>query len=148
MTAEHCDTCGHLKARHEVHGFAPQCVADGCTCLRYRTMAAPKDAAPVAVVGDVNTVIRSGKQSGNKRIATLAGKIEADLQRLVQALSDDQAAEATRRKIAALERELAAAKATLKGGPTMPCPDCDKQFGSPQGLGAHRSRAHGYRVSA
>jgi uncharacterized C2H2 Zn-finger protein len=25
------------------------------------------------------------------------------------------------------------------------CPDCDRTFKSPQGLGAHRSRSHGYR---
>lgn len=25
------------------------------------------------------------------------------------------------------------------------CPDCDASFDTPQGLGAHRSRAHGYR---
>lgn len=27
----------------------------------------------------------------------------------------------------------------------LPCPDCAQSFASPQGLGAHRSRAHGYR---
>ncbi len=29
--------------------------------------------------------------------------------------------------------------------PVYPCPDCDRTFASPQGLGAHRSRSHGYR---
>ena len=28
-----------------------------------------------------------------------------------------------------------------------PCPDCDRVFDKPQGLGAHRSRTHGYRVA-
>ncbi len=28
-----------------------------------------------------------------------------------------------------------------------PCPDCDRVFDKPQGLGAHRSRAHGYRTT-
>jgi hypothetical protein len=28
---------------------------------------------------------------------------------------------------------------------TYPCPDCDRVFDKPQGLGAHRFRAHGYR---
>ena len=28
-----------------------------------------------------------------------------------------------------------------------PCPDCDRVFDKPQGLGAHRSRAHGYRTA-
>jgi hypothetical protein len=32
------------------------------------------------------------------------------------------------------------------GGHT--CPDCGKTFAAPQGLGAHRSRAHGYRKAA
>lgn len=27
------------------------------------------------------------------------------------------------------------------------CPDCDKTFERPQGLGSHRSRAHGYRTN-
>lgn len=28
-----------------------------------------------------------------------------------------------------------------------PCPDCDRVFDKPQGLGAHRSRSHGYRTN-
>ncbi len=28
-----------------------------------------------------------------------------------------------------------------------PCPDCDRVFDKPQGLGAHRSRTHGYRTN-
>jgi uncharacterized C2H2 Zn-finger protein len=31
---------------------------------------------------------------------------------------------------------------------TLPCPECGKTFATPQGLGAHRSRSHGYRSPA
>lgn len=42
--------------------------------------------------------------------------------------------------------QAAAAKAR-EGGP-YPCPDCDREFATPQGRGAHRSRAHGYRTDS
>jgi len=28
----------------------------------------------------------------------------------------------------------------------LPCPDCERRFTTPQGLGAHRHQRHGYRV--
>lgn len=57
-----------------------------------------------------------------------------------------------------LEAQLRRVKAQISGdrttvGTTLPqgehpCPDCDKILTTPQGLGAHRSRAHGYRAAA
>lgn len=57
-----------------------------------------------------------------------------------------------------LEAQLRRVKAQISGGRTTagttlpqgehPCPDCDKILTTPQGLGAHRSRAHGYRAAA
>ncbi len=71
-----------------------------------------------------------------------------------------------RAEIETLEAQLAAAKAKLraagKGEAPAPvkaapstqdtarygCPDCDKMFDSPQGRGAHRNKAHGFRRHA
>ena len=33
-------------------------------------------------------------------------------------------------------------------GAEYPCPDCERHFSTPQGLGRHRTAVHGYRVSA
>lgn len=120
-------------------------------------------------------LIMSGKESANKRTVTLALKVEAlmlDLQARVDEEEEVRlefertraARAAAKERIEALQRELAAEQDRLAGltkkkpsvvgrrvmkPPTNGsyiCPTCDHEpFGTPQGLGSHRHRAHGYR---
>jgi len=50
-------------------------------------------------------------------------------------------------KVKGAKKAVAAKKAAAprKGG-KFKCPTCKETFGTPQGLGAHRSRKHGYRA--
>jgi hypothetical protein len=174
--------CGHGKPDHQRDGFAPQCTASGCTCLNYRPKTAP-DATPggVRVLLDSTTgtglptaeqIIAAGRRSPFKRTAALADKVADQLAALRTALRDErQAVEAKRREeaaresaraeVALLERQLAEAKAKLRGKPAPdngtplgriarrddgehPCtrPGCDRAFATSQARAMHERRAH------
>lgn len=51
----------------------------------------------------------------------------------------------TDEQLAAVSRTIEAEEAA--GAKPYDCPDCDSSFETPQGRGAHRSRAHGYRAT-
>jgi hypothetical protein len=148
--------CGHDRASHFEDGFAPQCTAARCTCLRYQP---PTDKpATVRTSTDngtsIDQLIAAGRLSTNKRIAALAAELDRRANRLRVLLDEQRINADMHREIARLERELAAAKARLRGTPAHPqppatsehaCPDCIQTFATLQGLGAHRARKHGYR---
>lgn len=39
-------------------------------------------------------------------------------------------------------------QSSTSAGQSLPCPDCSREFGSPQGLGAHRYQAHGVTAAS
>jgi hypothetical protein len=155
--------CGHSHAEHQA--LAPQCSAGHCTCLRYQPATAVEASGPTA-----EQLLGAGNRSHAKRTVALAGKITGLLTDLRARLIDERAgAEAravmerahaeTRKQIADLEAQLAAAKAMLRGrtppaatrstrvvaaGDLLPCrrPDCGRSFDTPQGRAAHERRAH------
>lgn len=152
--------CGHSKQRHE-GGLAPQCVAMGCNCLRYRPDVAhapqsppvvavppPRPAAPAPTETPRQpriSVIEAGKGSTNKSIVALANRIDQLLLDLDARLRQDAVKDAVRREVAELETRLAAAKEKLRPGAGQPgtgvCPDCGKP--GLKSIGTHQFRAHG-----
>lgn len=92
------------------------------------------------------------------RIRVKAARARDLLAEIAQALHAEAERDLARTRIAKLEKELAAEKALLRGasnpavrprrqpGGTLPCPDCDNLFTSPQGVILHRVKKHGYRA--
>jgi hypothetical protein len=169
VTAGPC-RCGHNRLSHEVED-APACVHEGCGCQDFRAAIA---GVPTSTVGPTaEQLIAAGKRSESKRIVALSDRIAEQLSdlgaRLRQERQDSEerrkhaeAQQKARAEIERLERELAAARALVKGRtppstvssrahpPTYgeyPCPDeqCPKVATTAQGLSAHRRSAHGYR---
>ena len=165
--------CGHSKADHEV--LAPQCAARACTCLRYRphhvTVSPPAKLAdqvqPVAapdVAPGIDALLDRGRASELKPINKLTERIAALVDDLRERLAAEDAADSLKAEIAKLEARLADRKGKLRdvGRGHKPaskpaatrepgvhaCPDCTDTFATPQGVGAHRSRKHGYRRPA
>lgn len=117
----------------------------------------------------VEDVVREGKASSSQRTVKLAEKVAALVDELTGRLASEredaaaakareEATASARAEIAQLEAKLAEAKALLRGTPKAKpanqgfevhvpytCPDCPKVLTTPQGLGAHRAKAHGYR---
>lgn len=91
------------------------------------------------------------------RIRAKAERARDLLAEIAQALHAEAERDLARTRIAKLEKQLAAEKARLRGanpavrprrqpGGTLPCPDCDSLFTSPQGVSLHRVQKHGYRA--
>jgi hypothetical protein len=116
----------------------------------------------------IDDLVHDGKRSSSQRTVKLAEKVAALVDELTGRLAGEReeaaaakereaATAAARAEIAELEAKLAEAKALLRGTPKAkptptakqtgeyPCPDCPKVLTTPQGLGAHRAKAHGYR---
>jgi pyruvate/2-oxoglutarate dehydrogenase complex dihydrolipoamide acyltransferase (E2) component len=131
--------------------------------------APPVNPTPAAVGPSIEQLVAAGKRSDVKRTVVVAGRVEELLTELRARLVAERASveakrqreaekQAARAEIAALEKELADAKAKLRGtttppaakpkpatvGGTHPCPvaGCDRTFDSPYGAVLHRRRAH------
>lgn len=167
--------CGHDRNAHFQDGFAPQCTAPHCICLNYQPETEPVTLRPANDNGtstSIDQLVAAGRRSSTKRIATLANRIHGLAAQLHTALEVERGHAEIARQIARLERELAAAKASLKTkttathkppsppppvkrdslGRRVPaeratqiCPDCGQSFAN---LGVHRARRHGYRKNA
>lgn len=159
--------CGHLKARHEAAGLAPQCIVDGCSCLNYRPDVSDRPERPVPFATPARPVdqparpslIAAGRASSNKSIRALADKVDEQMRTLAQRLREDESNAAARAEVQRLERELAAAKARLKGesktppssapkppkaAGTYPClaDGCDRTFERSQARASHTRITH------
>lgn len=152
MTGQLC-RCGHNKLSHEVEN-APACCHDGCGCNTFRLLTPGQSPAPV-VGTDYHALLRAAKDTGAPKCVGLAERIEAQLEQLRERLKAEHAREAARAEVRRLEAQLAEARSKAGGvGRRAPrrsvsgiyeCSDCPESFTTPQGRGAHRSRAHGYR---
>lgn len=142
--------CGHPKLSHELD-LAPQCIAEGCTCLSYRPQTAPDRLNTLTVAAEpvrtADALIAEGRKAYSKRTVNLAQKIAGLLRDLSAQLDAERETAAARREIETLERKLAEAKARLRGDAAKPvgamvdCPDCSKSVKA-AGLGIHRAKAH------
>jgi hypothetical protein len=166
--------CGHNKLSHEVES-APACVHEDCGCVQYVARTTPERFVPTAVAAapsaaSAEQLIAAGKRSDAKRTVTLAEKIEEQLRDLRHRIvAERQLAEerakreaeitAAKQRVAELERQLAAARAVLKGNaPPKPpaaglpgdliCPECGRPSASQRGHAIHRAHAHGVRKGA
>jgi hypothetical protein len=127
--------CGHDRPAHYQNGFAPQCTAARCTCLRYQP-ADQNTPTPRATTDNDTTIdqlVAAGRRSSTRRIATLAQRVHDQAATLRALLAAERSkAEATRRaeadkqaarrEVERLEVELAAAKAKLRGKPAPAAP--------------------------
>lgn len=135
------------------------------------------DARPVGRPDEIRVLINTAKAHPSKRIQQQANRVLDAIGRLRDLITEDEAKHAARRQeeaekaaakaeIARLEKQLAAAKAKLRGKPVAggvtvtvppgvpaaevqritapkvesPCPDCGKVFDTVQGLGLHQRR--------
>jgi hypothetical protein len=118
-------------------------------------------AAPIADQPTVEQLIAAGLRSDSKRIAALAGKIDDLVAGLREQIRHETDVAAAREEIAALEAKLVKARQKIarprkprRTAPEQPtngthvCPDCLQSFTTPQGRGAHRAHAHGFRRAA
>lgn len=146
-------TCGHNQLSHEVEA-APACCHETCGCNAFDPLPPGKAIVPVPVAGDIRALIAEAKDTGAKRIVGLAERIEAQLDQLRTEIHAEQIRAKAKAEVAELEKRLAAARRAARQRPfkerasqhgTFQCPDCPKTCTTPQGLGSHRSRAHGYR---
>lgn len=154
MTGQLC-RCGHNKLSHEVEN-APACCHDGCGCNTFRLLTPGQSPAPV-VGTDYHALLRAAKDTGAPKCVGLAERIEAQLEQLRERIDHEHARAAARAEVRRLEQELAAARKQANGGRRYPprqanqrrgdypCPDCPEVKTTPQGLGVHRARKHGYR---
>lgn len=147
--------CGHPKLSHELE-LAPQCVAEKCTCLSYR----PKSAVAPGGTASLTTIpTRSGfeqmlaaaRRSESKRVQALGEKIRGLFDDLAARIEAESASAEARAEVARLERQLAEAKAKLRGKTGVPaaadpgefqCAVCSKTVNSAQGLATHVTRVH------
>lgn len=172
-----CTTCGHGPADHEALSpqcSAARCTclkyrptappAAPAAVLQFAPTPTPGPGSPAAP--SIDDLIRACARSEYKRTQALGVKLAQTAEKARAALRTElEAAEAkaarsaavaaARAEVKRLEKALAEAKAKAvaagapggaRGGP-IPCPTCDREFASPQALGAHRSRLHGYRTS-
>ena len=98
----------------------------------------------------IEALLRLGETHDQPRIAKKAERIRALIDDLETAIEADKADAERRAKITKLEAELAALKPPRKQRTrsnrltkgVYPCDGCDRVLDTPQGLSAHRRRAH------
>lgn len=154
--------CGHNKARHDVAGFDGECIGEGCRCIRYREVERTGPPATAGSAGRTDVglppqtaqILKAGRASGDRRAQLVADRIEAlctELGALLKAEAARAAADAARERAAQLKREIAAQPKAVGGHRASPppatgvCPECGKP--GLRNVGAHRTKAHGYRAA-
>lgn len=163
--------CSHNQLSHQVEK-APGCVH--CGCEGFQTIRSGQRPQPVEAGRDWNALLAEARDIGAPKCASLADRIEAQLEQLRERIAAEHAREAERRRLAAeqqaararvkqLEGELRDARRKARGvvhaarvakvvkdeaTGHFQCPDCPEWKATPQGLGAHRAKKHGYRRAA
>lgn len=167
-------TCLSYRPISAAGAAAPTPVAPAARPAQHPQPAPTPTSPPARDNPEVETLLARGHASTSKRITALTAKIEELLkdleQRLVeaqhaaeQAAADEKRRADARARVAKLQRELDQAKAALRParkttssarpGPRPSatpgdgvCPECGRT--GLTNIGAHRSRAHGYRAGA
>lgn len=168
---DYCARCSHNRRRHELPGFAGECVSDGCRCGAFlpRTQHVAIPASPPRLPSprsDLAVLVEAGKRSASKRTRAVAERVEtfaADLHGRLRAEREQREAQealAAAKTVTDVpmptvdplpaEDLVGAPNASPLKGRELPadktCPECGKS-GLKQ-LGAHRRFAHGYRRAA
>jgi uncharacterized membrane protein YccC len=142
--------CGHSQIQHE--SLAPQCSAPRCECLRYQPAGRVLDIRSTVPPAQqtIEQTLAAAARSPFKRTTALAKRIAAEIEDLRDRLAGEARSAQTLAEIARLEKQLAAAKARLKGAQstgqpaagTVDCPDCGRTFTGAHGLAVHQARTH------
>lgn len=117
------------------------------------TPTAPETTMSTVIATDPKNVAAALAQllaSSNFTVRTKAEQIVTQITRLTvdqQKIANKERIAELKAEIARLEGKPAKAPTATAGAPvaTFPCPDCGFSSVAPQGLGAHRAKAHGYR---